>query len=67
MGDNTPDPDEIVGRLNYRGDIRHADWAPVGPTPDGRFLVPAMVEYDEAADRTTAYMRTATTQDFGRG
>lgn len=56
---------EIVGKLNFRGDIRStADWGNVGPTPDGRYLTPVMTEYDAQADRTTAYYRTATVKDF---
>jgi hypothetical protein len=56
--------DEIVGRLNFRGDIRHTDASIVGPTDDGRWFAPVYADYSPARDVTSIAYRTATAQDF---
>lgn len=45
--------DDIVGKLNYRGDIRTTGGREVIYLPRHGVVRPVMAEYDEAADRTT--------------
>ena len=43
----------IVGKLNYRGDIRETMQPRVMDTPRHGAVLPTMVEYDEGTDLTT--------------
>lgn len=46
--------DEIVGQLNYRGDIRGGMQPGVTYSPRYGAMIPVAVEYDEERDLTTA-------------
>ena len=49
---------------HYRGDTSSTVGQVVGPTMAGEFLVVDEVDYDAAADRSTARFRYATTEDL---
>jgi hypothetical protein len=55
---------QVVGRLNFRGDIRHTNPSVVGPTDDGRWLAPIYAEYSPERDTTTIAYRTADARDL---
>lgn len=45
--------DEIVGKLNFRGDIRESGGREVQFSPRHGAIRPILAEYDEDRDRTT--------------
>lgn len=55
--------DEIVGQLNYAGDIRAGISPQVMYSPRHGAILPASVEYDEETDRTSVGF---VTMDVGR-
>ena len=53
--------EEIVGQLNYRGDIRGGMSPQVMDSPRYGPILPAVVEYDEETDLTTVGFVSAAT------
>lgn len=51
--------------LHYPGDCRDIIGQVVGPTMLGEFYAVAETDYDPAADRTTARLRFATSEEAG--
>lgn len=45
-----------TGTLHFPGDVRSADFGPLGPSQDWRMFQAQAAEYDETTDMTTVHV-----------